>query len=112
MASATLSSPIVLLNVVTVDTVGDSFKIPVPEAQRGGALYSAFVGSTDFGGGILHVEVSPYDDESAWFIARSRNDNRAIFTVAGHLVLHLQAKWVRGRLFGSTNPAALTVILL
>jgi len=112
MVSATLSAPIVLLNAVTIDTVGDSFKIPVPEAQRGDALYSVFVGSTNFGGGTLHVEVSPNDDESTWFIARSRNDNRAIFTAAGHMVLHLQSKWVRGRLFDSTTPAALTVVLL
>ena len=101
---------VTLLDGITADEDGASFALVVPGTGRHNALYSAYVRSTDFGGGTVTIQVS--SDGTNWFTARTRNDNQAIFTVADHMVLQIQSANVRARLVGAVGPAALTVELI
>ena len=95
---------VTLLPGVTVDTDGDAILITPPDHLWQEAVFTVFVWSANFGGGSVFIQVSP--NGSQWFTARSRNDNRALFTASDHMVIWLRAPYVRARLTGSTTPSA------
>lgn len=99
-----------LLTNISVDTVGDAFELPRPGNIHANHQMAVYVWATSFGSGTVRLEVSP--DGTNWFTARTLGDSQATFTTGDMVVAHLRgARYVRGRLDGSSGASGVNMVL-
>lgn len=101
----------ILLNAVTVDTIGAAVKPPAPGTSlKNQNIFSFYVFATDFGGGIVTIEVSP--DATNWFTIRTAGqDSQLAFSQSDYMEGRVRALLIRAVLEGATNPTALTAVM-